>query len=61
MKKIKFTAFATNTKTGEREYGPGEVQVPNYIPRQNHEESVRRVLKKNGYTDIHVDNLTSES
>ncbi|MEU4487360.1 hypothetical protein AB0H94_21190 [Streptomyces purpurascens] len=60
MKKVKFTAFATNTKTGKREYGPGEVQVPNYIARENHEESVRRAMKANGYEDLHIDNLTSE-
>ncbi|MEV6662766.1 hypothetical protein [Streptomyces nigra] len=60
MKKIKFTAFATS-KTGERSHGSGETTVSNDVPRQNYPEAVRQDLKRQGYTDVHIDNLTSES
>jgi hypothetical protein len=61
MPKVKFTAFATKSDTGESGYGSGEMTVPNYIPRQNHSEAVRQNLQSQGYKDIHIDNLTSEA
>lgn len=60
MPKIKFTAFATNTKTGERTYGPGEMNIPSYIPRANHHEAVRQQMAREGYKDVHIDNSTTD-
>ncbi|MFK0114954.1 hypothetical protein [Streptomyces sp. NPDC090994] len=58
MPKVKFTAFATDAKTGERGYGTGETTIPNHIPRQNYTASVQRQLAHQGYKDADV-HLTS--
>ncbi|WP_435283068.1 hypothetical protein [Streptomyces koelreuteriae] len=60
MPKIKFTAFATDTKSGERGHGSGETTVSHWISRHDYPESIRRDLERQGYKDVHVDNLTTE-
>lgn len=58
MPKIKFTAFATDTKSGQRGHGSGETTVSNNVPVRDYEQTVRQNLTAQGYKDAAI-NITS--
>ncbi|KMS71744.1 hypothetical protein ACH49_24245 [Streptomyces leeuwenhoekii] len=60
MPKIKFSAFATNAKTGERGHGTGETTVGSHVDSKWHREAVRQSLARQGYKDVAVDDIRVE-
>lgn len=53
---VKYTAFATNSKTGERGHGSGELTVDHWVSDRHVTEAIRRDLDRQGFTDVAIDN-----
>ena len=56
-KKITYTAFATDTKTGERVHGQGETTVSDTVAPSQYETTAGFRLASQGYTQPDV-NIT---
>jgi hypothetical protein len=57
MARIKFTGFATDSKTGNRTRVEGETKSNN-VSRHTAENAARNDLQTKGYRDIHIDDTT---
>jgi hypothetical protein len=57
MARIKYTGFATDSKTGTRTRVEGETKSPT-VSRGNAENVARNHAQLNGYNNVHIDDTT---
>ncbi|WP_019055455.1 hypothetical protein [Streptomyces prunicolor] len=58
MPKVKFSAFATDAKTGERGHGTGETTVSHWVSHHHYPEVISQDLECQGYKDVAVVDVT---